>query len=376
MKKIKIICWVVLVILVLFFMYRFSPKGTIHVQYTELGVPSSDQYETGVRARSPWDMIVWDGYLYVGSGDFDANAGPMSVRRMKLQTGEWENVATLPEEEIDRFCVVDGKLTIPGIDPQEDWEFGNYYVLQNGEWIKNRVITHGVHTFDLVGYDGMIFAGIGAPEEFSPVVLSDDGGATFRHVELRKNGETLDTTQWSDVRTYNFFTLRGNLYAFILFKGAKSGTIELYRYTDGRFEYDNTWAGKIKMKSISYIPLSSKYEYNDKLFFATGNLYVTEDAETITQIPFPESVTVYDLVSENGKLYALCGSLQEDGTVRVSVWSNSRKNDVAFNELFYFEYSVPPLSLAVRNNFFYIGTSDVRNENDKNGMILQIEYKK
>ena len=129
------------------------------------------------------------------------------------------------------------------------------------------------------------------------------------------------------------------------------------------------------MKSISYVPLSSKYEYNGKLFFATGNLYVTDDANEIRQISFPDGTTVYDLVESKGKLYALCGEPQEDGTVRVSVWANSKKKDEAFSELFYFFYEIPPLSLAIDQKTFFIGLSDTHAENEKNGMILQIEYK-
>lgn len=375
MKIFRFLLCLLLVGIVLVFVLYLPTQKIKPIAYTELGIPSADQYDPGVRARSPWDMTVWDDFLYVGSGDFDANAGPVAVIRRNLTTMEWETGAPLPEEEIDRFCVIDGKLTIPGIDPQESWEFGNYYVLNDGEWVKHRTIPDGVHTFDLVEFDGKIFAGIGAPEEYSPIVASSDDGETFSHVDLYKNGEKLDTTQWSDVRTYNLFTLRGNLYAFILFRGAKSGSVEIYRYSDGTFAYDNTWSGKIRMKSITYIPLSAKYEYNGKLFFATGNLYVTDDANEIRQISFPDGTTVYDLVESKGKLYALCGEPQEDGTIRVSVWANSKKKDEAFSELFYFFYEIPPLSLAVDRKTFFVGLSDTHAENEKNGMILQIEYK-
>ena len=67
--------------------------------YTELGIPSAAEYETGVRARSPWDMIVYDGALYVGSGDFDANAGPVPIYRYDPTSQTWSSGAALPEEE-------------------------------------------------------------------------------------------------------------------------------------------------------------------------------------------------------------------------------------------------------------------------------------
>lgn len=380
MIKYRILSAFVLVFIILFFVVCPPVRLPVRVSYTELGVPTSDRFETGVRARSPWDMMIWDGFLYVGSGDYDVNAGPIDVERMNLRTGEWENSGTLPEEEINRFRVVDGKLAVPGIDPQENWDFGNYYVLSDGEWVQNRVLPDGVHTFDVVSYNGMIFAGLGVEEGEYPIVMSDDGGATFRHVEMWKDGERLDTTGRVWVRVYNLFTLQGNLYAFFVFRSREATTMDLYRYTNERFEYDTTWldntlkVAKIKFKSFAYSPIPAITEYKNKLFFTTGNLYVTDDAKTLTEIPFPDSETVYDLVSHNGKLYVLCGAPQEDGCVRVSVWANSKKNDSSFTELFYFDYPIPPLSLAVKNNIFYIGMSDTTAENDLNGTILQVKY--
>ncbi|MBO4284322.1 MAG: hypothetical protein J5958_06855 [Clostridia bacterium] len=376
MKKFRVLCWIALVVIVLIFIFRFPERVSVRVAYEDLGIPSSAQYETGVRARSPWDLTVWDGYLYVGSGDFDANAGPVTIWRKPLKQGEWEGSEPIPEEEIDRFCIVDGKLTVPGIDPQESWEFGNYYVLQDGEWVKNRVLPDGVHTFDIVSYHGMIFAGLGVEEGKYPVVVSEDGGETFRHMELYQNGEPLDTSTREIIRIYNFFTYNDDLYAFFIFRSSTKATMEIYRYAEGRFEFSNYWNGKIKIKSIAYLPILAKTEYNGKYFFATGNLYYTEDMENVTQIPFPNSETVYDLIQQNGKIYALCGLTQEDGSVRVSVWSNSKSNDAEFKELFYFEYPVPPLSLALWKNTYYIGMANTPEDNDLNGTILQIDFRK
>ena len=376
MKKFRFLCWIALIVIVLILIFRFPERVSVCVAYKDLGIPSSERYETGICARSPWDMIVWDGYLYVGSGDFDANSGPVNIWRMNLKTGTWESSASLPEEEIDRFCVVDGKLTVPGIDPQESWELGNYYVLEDGDWVKNRVLPDGVHTFDVTSYKGMIFAGLGVEEGKYPFVVSEDGGKTFSHVEMQRDGEPLDTSTFEIVRVYNLFTLRDELYAFFLARTSKSGTLQIYRYQDGVFKYDNTWSKKIKIKSISYLPILAKPIYHDKLFFTTGNLYVTEDMDTVTDLPFPNSETVYDLVYANGKLYALCGETMEDGNVRVSVWTNERGGDENFTESFYFEYPVAPLSLAVSGGTYYVGMANTREDNDLNGTILQIDFRK
>ena len=98
------------------------------IVYTELGIPTSERYSEGVTARSPWDMATYENKLYIGSGDYDTNAGPVDMWCYDIDKKTWSNSGTVPEEEIDRFCVIDNKLVVPGIDPQEDWSLGNYYV--------------------------------------------------------------------------------------------------------------------------------------------------------------------------------------------------------------------------------------------------------
>ena len=350
--------------------------GPAPAAYVELGIPSAADYETGVRARSPWDMIVYDGALYVGNGDFDANAGPVRLYRYDPLNDEWTSSAELPEEEINRFCLLDGRLTTPGIDPKEDWDLGNYYVLQNGEWVQNRVLPDGIHAFDLAEYDGKIFAGLGVPAGKYPVAVSKDGGLTFQQVEMETDGEPTDTTGHDWVRVYDLFTLKGDLYALYLYGSVMPLNVDLYKYEDGRFVFFDCWTDKIKFRSISYSPVCARAEYRNRVYLTTGTLYVTDDMMTLTPISFPNSETVFDLVQENGTLYALCGQRLDENNVRVSVWRKEAGNVSGFYELFWFEYPIAPLSLAVDGETFYIGTSDTAAENESNGTILKVEHTK
>ena len=345
-------------------------------EYTELGIPSSAEYETGVRARSPWDMIVWEGALYVGNGDFDANAGPVRIYRMALESEVWESSAPLPEEEINRFTVIGDRLTTPGIDPKEDWDLGNYYVFQNGEWKQNRVLPNGIHAFDLAEYDGKIFAGLGVLAGKYPVAISSDGGLTFQQVEMETDGEPTDTTGHDWVRVYDLFTFKGDLYALYLYGSVMPLNVDLYKYEDGRFVFFDCWTDKVKFRSISYSPVCARAEYRNRIYLTTGTLYVTDDMLTLTPISFPNSETVFDLVQENGTLYALCGQRLDENNVRVSVWRKEAGNVSGFYELFWFEYPIAPLSLAVDGETFYIGTSDTAAENESNGTILKVEHTK
>ena len=369
----------VCLVLFLFFCLLFS-SCSFHtvisdIPFTELGIPSDVTYPNGIRARSPWDMCVWDGALYVGGGDFDANTGPLPIYRLDLETNKWSASELLPEEEFNRFSVLGDRLTVPGIDPKEGWELGNYYVLTDGVWEQKRVLPNGAHCFDLVEFDGRIYAGLGVPDTESPIVSSDDGGETFSPVGMQKDGEKVDTTGLDTVRVYDLFVLGGRLYASFLYGNEAPYSYELYRFEDGVFVFDNDWNGKVKRRAISYRMICEKVEYNDRLYIATGNLYATTDLDEMTVVTFPYSASVFDLTVEGGRLYALCGRRQDDGLVRVSVWRKSGTGVAIFVQLFNFEYPVAPISFAVRDGVFYIGMSDTANENDLNGMILKIVYR-
>ena len=94
--------------------------------YTELGIPTASHYPEGTRARCPWDIIVWNENLYIGSGDYDSNAGPIDIWCYDKKENAWKNTGTVPDEEVYRFCIVNDTLIVPGIDPTEDWTYGNY----------------------------------------------------------------------------------------------------------------------------------------------------------------------------------------------------------------------------------------------------------
>ena len=363
--------------LILLFLFSSCSFHTVisDIPFTELGIPSEETYPTGIRARTPWDMIVWDGALYVGGGDFDANTGPLPIYRLDLETNEWTASDLLPEEEFNRFCVLGDELTVPGIDPKEGWELGNYYVLTDGVWEQKRVLPNGVHCFDMVEYDGRIYAGLGVPDTESPIVVSEDGGETFVSVEMQRDGERVDTTGLDTVRVYDLFILGDRLYASFLYGNGSPYAYELYRYENGVFVFDNDWNGKVKRRAISYRLICEKVEYNDRLYLATGNLYATSDLDEMTVVTFPYSAAVFDLAVDGGRLYALCARRQDDGNVRISVWRKSGTGVANYIQLFNFEYPIAPISFAVKDGVFYIGMSDTANENELNGMILKIIYR-
>ncbi len=365
---------IILCILTIANLASCSTQQTVDsISYVELGIPTAERYKEGISARSPWDMAIFDDKLYIGSGDYDTNSGPVDMWCYDLESETWSNSGTLLEEEIDRFCFIDGKLAVPGIDPQEDWSLGNYYILDNNQWIKYRSISGGLHTFDIVEFNNMIFAGLGVSSGSCPIVCSTDGGKTFNPVPLQKNGKDIQTSDSQKVRVYDLFLFKNTLYAAFMY-GDSEITYDLYKYEDGVFEYDNQWYGKIHQIKFTNNIIAGKAAFGDNMFFTTGYLYATEDMRNFTRITFPDSQTVYDICKDEKYLYALCGSEQDEGKYKISVYRNDGKSTTNFHKLFNFVYEVPPLSISCQDESFFIGMGNTNSTHDKNGMILFIEY--
>lgn len=371
-QKKRMLCLITVTLLLL---SLFSCATGPWVEPVELGNPQAKRYEVGRVAACPWDIVLWQGKLYVGGGDYGPNDGPVDVWCYDTEAGDWSLSATLPDEEIGRFITVEDTLLAPGTDPRGEWDLGNYYVLESGEWKTVRRLPGGVHNFDIAAHDGMLFFGLGVVPGGMPVACSMDGGRTFSDVPMYKNGELLDTSGYKTVRVYDFFQQGDCLYAALICTKTEEMalTFELYRYEQGSLVYDNTWYGKLRQKRIVNNIVTAKAQLGDKLFFTTGYLYVTENMSDFVRVAFPGDATVYDLCVVDGVLYALCGREESDGKYTVSVWKNHRGGNTQFTRALCFTYDAPPLSLATDGQSFYIGMGDGKQPNDKNGMVLMID---
>ena len=376
-KNVKIIvsalCLIISTIIAMSACASSAPVKSI--EYTELGIPLAAQYTDGVRARCPWDMILFKNRLYVGGGDYDSNAGPVNVCYYDLNTSQWVCEGTVDDEEINRFCLINGSLVIPGTDPRGNGIYGQFYTLEQDQWKTTQSIRGGLHNFDMVAYNGMVFAGLGVASGESPIVCSLDGGQTFSPVDMVKDGIPVDTSESALVRVYDLFILNDSLYAAFRY-GETEITYDLYKFQNGVFVFDNQWYQKIHQIRYTSNIIGGKAEFKGQLFFTTGYLYATSDMANFTRVVLPNNETVYDLYAENDCLYALCGAPQENGGFEISIWANHTGEPTRFTELFRFAYDIPPISMVYRDGDIYIGMGDFQTSHDKNGMILHIQYKK
>ncbi|MDP6702364.1 MAG: hypothetical protein QGH25_22100, partial [Candidatus Latescibacteria bacterium] len=155
--------------------------------------------------RNVWDMQLWQGKIYLGHGNSSnrepaLNAGPVPVVYYDPADGRFAAEFVVDEEQIDRFRLIDGLLYIPGHDPRESWDWGNFYRRDPEGWKKMRTLPRVIHTYDLLAFRDTLFAANGTTQG-GAVARSADGGQTWTSFPIP-----------GTPRAYELFELAGALY--------------------------------------------------------------------------------------------------------------------------------------------------------------------
>lgn len=336
---------------------------------SSLGIPYR---KLSARARVPWDLCLDGGYLYVGAGDYDQNLSPCEILRYSLANGQWESVGAIADEQINRFVYLGDTLAIPGTDPTGSWERGAYYVLQNGAFVSVETIPHAVHNFDMVLYDGMLFAALGVDNDTYPVVVSRDNGASFETVPLFCDGKPVSTQkEGSFNRIYDFFLFDDRLY--LLYYDNLYGLMQ----EDGQlfFTFLASWENDIALSQDTYVPITAKAAFANSYFFTTQEAFYRCRSENgllgTPQVLTPlEGSAIHDLYIHNNTLYLLAVN-ESDGENTVTVLSTT--DGEHFSACLSFSHRLPAASLAVNDTTFYIGLGEAAANHKENGTILFFE---
>lgn len=134
-----------------------------------------------VFARTIWDMLLFDGQVYVGCGDLWNNLGPVDIYSFAPREEKFVLEYTAPDEMVSKFYAFDDRLVVPGDDPQESWELGNIYIKERGEWRKVRTLPNGLHCYRLAYLNGDLFAAI-STEHMPNLLVSRDWGRSWAPV--------------------------------------------------------------------------------------------------------------------------------------------------------------------------------------------------
>ncbi len=356
------------------------PKGA---QYADLGTPLEAVYFSGLIARCAWDVELHNNRLYVASGDYNTNAGPVYVMYYDFEKKTWEVDATLEDEQITRFVPIDGKLYAPGIDPKGSWDMGTYYTTDGTEWITHESLPGAVHNFDIVKYDGKLFAGLGTVSENSPILVTTDETA-WTPVEIVKDGAPCDLEGYSTVRVHEFFTLNGELYAYFARSGGdKSSHWEFYRYNGERFEYHSAMPEQLKFsRKNTYTHFQQRLEYNGYQYFTCGDFYRSADMITPEKITLEGDPEVNDLRVIGKKMYVLCSEEYTTAEGETAFYNSLRvtKNGKKFTEVFHFSSPVRALSFTYESGTVFVGmgfgvkSAKTYEMYEENGQILAFNH--
>ena len=348
-----------------------------------LGIPLKAHYDRGIPGRSAWDVEVYENKLFVASGDYDQNIGPVHIYYYDLNLDTWVESGSVSDEQIEHFHLIDGKLMAPGADPKQDWNWGNIYIFDNDTWITKRSIAGGIHQLDMIQHDGRIFVALGVLPGQIPIAVSDDGCETFREVPMYKDGEPFTTSLPDDPaitnavnRCYDFFLCNDTLYAFHYRQIDSDYQLMLFRYEDGAFHYHSDLPQKLNYRRISYEIFRAKVQYENKAYISTGKLYVSSDMLNAEEIILEEDAIVSDLRVIDGLLYVMTVKQTESGEYTTSVWVKKLFADNEFRKLYYFTYPCAAQSFTYHGDCFYFGMGDGRlsQSNSSNGSVLSVKH--
>ncbi len=364
---------------------------------TELGIPSQQTFaESSVNSRNPWDMALFNGKLYIGSGDYGENTGPCDVWQYDPEAGEWTNSGTVNDEAIANFETVNGQLIITGTDPKNSWEHGSFYTLTADGWQTDRSVPYGVHMFDIALFQNKTFYGIGnANNAQSPVQMTADGKAYINVPFYIGDEALLNNPNYGYSRCYNLFEIDNELYAFCFISRADGDNIYGFYKFDGNAFRLVSQISDLKLersKSNRQLPFNKALTLNGRFYFSTGILYTTEDFIKVEKIAIPDDEYVQDMTVENGKMYVLTskelektvldenGASQSNVVYNNTVWEYDKTKGLT--KIYSFEYGLSAMSFEKYKNTYYFGIGQ-RTELKElpedsplwlNGTIIKVEF--
>lgn len=331
-----------------------NPKETTG-QLEVLGNPFLEKPEY---ARNVWDMQVFDGRIYFGHGDAIANTGDTNVFSYNPSTSKFRAEFTVNDEEIHEFNILDNQLFIPGYDPLEAWDLGNFYKLEQGAWQKHRTIPWGVHAYQLRKFDNKLFVSIGTDLKHPGLLSSSDNGKTWDYV----SNSSLNARRFNKL-----FDLGGTLYAAgNLGKGLVK--LEQNLFDDAKISLEQITPG---LTSSTGILMDKLEPFKNGVIFSAGNIlalsdnpaedrferfgqavFFTTNFQDTVRIPTPANSTVMDILVRDNTVYLLTTQKFELGFENKVLQST---NAITWTQTMKFSSNSLARSFELLNSKFYFG---------------------
>jgi hypothetical protein len=189
-----------------------------------LGNPFLSQWPVGSGksyARNVWDMIAYDGKIYIGYGDASNNSPPCYVWYYNLSNGQFVNEYDTKDAQIGNFRIIDNQLYIPGYDPPSNPSY--LFRLESTGWKSYRNMGPSIHVYDVYKFGGNYFTCHGPDAGASSIRMTPDVAQTWQQTQVvDANG---NPTSFG-IRIYTLFELGGTMYG-------SYGSTWMFKYLGG-----------------------------------------------------------------------------------------------------------------------------------------------
>lgn len=231
-------------------------------------VPVASTQSTS-QGKSIVDLSISENELYAGYGDYSANTGPMHITSMNINTYEWSDHLTAPNEQLSVWKEINGKLYTPYTDPRLNWTSKvGYSTNASGVW-ENVETTPFIHVYDVATSDGndIWLSGSVSDEQGNPagaaVKRSVDGGNTWTTELTARSDDDQQLAQEFD-RFYWLGSAGGKIYAKAQIVST-SGADALKVWSNG------TWGDVTVTSSIFTNTTASRVQtFHDKIYMCAA----------------------------------------------------------------------------------------------------------
>jgi hypothetical protein len=363
-----------------------SVKGAVSKEIIEIGQALSGV--SGKYSRNIWQIYPFNNKLYLAHGDMNDSPGALVVS-FNPANGTISNEYTLADNIFWSYTTINNELYAAGGDATEGWAYGNFYRLADGTtWTKHRNIVAGIHVFDLVMFNGALFAPISQDSIKNCLPKSTDYGMTWSAI----NSSTLDTYNAASYTGYKpcyyAIILNGKLYAGEnLINGSfMFNKMICVTYSGGTFSYSVVQADSMFPNSPTdgsswhiikptYKGTTLYYLPQQVTAFNAATLqkgvFKATDINVASFIAFSNNEIATDLMVRDTALYALAYIKNSSTSYTNKILKTT--DDSTWEEFYTFESDTLARSFLEVNGEFYIGmgcTSD--NLRDSSGKLYKI----
>lgn len=309
-------------------------RGVDTADFSFVGVHPGAVEQPTERGRILATLAAWDGRVYAGYGDINANTGPIAVAPFDPRTGTFEQEWVSDTEAVYTYRPIGGLLYAPAIDRRADADFA---VGKPWRDVRSPMTDHAYDMATLTGADLWL---VGSEGLDAVAWRSRDGGRTWAE-SLRVR--PFDVTGKDFSRFFFVFADRGRLYVHA--SDSHHGPKPASKVFDGE-----AWSDGPNLLPLNYARGWHPVSFAGLTVYQSAQTVKLTESRLLSfdgeKVELPLAAPIRDFVVDRGRLFALTTRGTIERTRDLLSWST-----VA---------SAPPggRSIGALDGFVYIGTAD------------------